>query len=174
MTEAFSKYENQDDRTNQQRVADALLSHLSSYDVVGTGLDDKSYFTYIETKIELNLPEDIHIYHHGRYVAVAEIKSRYGKYTYDYMEKNGVMITTQRLTDLKPFHRQGKHVLIVTETSDGRIVYTTMQRLLHNHPMLETVDGVLKTDHGKKDKAGTGTVIPLCLHTEVLTWQKDS
>ena len=170
----FEKFENVDDRTNQQRVADALMAHLSSYDVVGTGLDNISYFTYTETKIELNEPEDIHISHHGRPVAVAEIKSRGEPYDLDYMITDGILITSQRLNDLMKFHKQGMHVLIVTETSDGRIIYTTMQRLYKYSSMLETVDGVLKTDHGKKDKAGTGTIIPTALHTEALTWQKDS
>lgn len=165
---SFEKYENNSDRTNQQQIADALMSYLSSYEIVGTGLDGVSYFTYTETEDRLNLPEDIHIFHHGREVAVAEIKSRNPPYDLDYMITDGMLITSSRLNDLRPFHRQGKHVLIVSRTSDNHILYVTMQTLLMNRKMLKTKgEGCIKTDHGKKDKSGTGTIIPFSLLKEI-------
>jgi hypothetical protein len=168
VTESFSKYETQDDRTNQQQVADVLLAYLSSYEVVGTGLDGKSYFEFKETKVELNLPQDYDIYHHGRYVAVAEVKCRNAPYDLEYMITDGMLVTSKRLNDLRDFHRHGKHVLIVTRTSDGHILYTTMQVLLDNRDKLKTKgEGCIKTDHGKKDKAGTGTIIPFSLLMEI-------
>ena len=164
----FEKYENNTDRTNQQQIADRLIAHLSSYEVVGTGLDGLSYFTYTETPDRLNMPEDIHVLHHGREVAVAEIKSRNEPYDLDYMITDGMLITSDRLNKLRVFHKRGLHVLIVSRTSDGHILYVTMQTLLSNRDKLKTKEeGCIKTDHGKKDKAGTGTIIPFSLLKEI-------
>jgi len=168
VSDTFSKYENQDDRTNQQQVSDALLAYLSSAPVVGMGLDGISYFEMHQTPEDANEPHDVTIDHHGRCVAVAEIKCRNAPYDLDYMITGGMLVTSKRLNDLRIHHKRGKHVLIVTRTSDGHILYTTMQTLLANRDKLKTKgEGCIKTDHGKKDKAGTGTIIPFSLLTEI-------
>ena len=165
----FEKYENNTDRTNQQQVADVLIAHFSSYEVVGTGLDGITHWDFKPTPDHLNLPQDYDIYHHGMYVAVAEVKCRNPPYDLDYMITDGMLITSERLNKLKDQqHRNGKHVLIVTRTSDGHILYVTMQTLLSNRDKLKTKEeGCIKTDHGKKDKAGTGTIIPFSLLKEI-------
>lgn len=165
----FEKFENDTDRKNQDEVAAVLKRHLESYEIVGMGLDGLSYWEFKPTPQSANLPHDYVIFHHGREVAVAEVKCREGRYTLDYMIKNGMLITTSRLNNLREQHHlNGRHVLIVTRTSDMHILYVNMMTLITNRGMLETKpEGCIKTDHGKKDKKGTGTIIPFSLLKEI-------
>jgi len=166
----FKKFENQGDRVNQRQVAEVLLAYISSCLVVGTGLDGKSYFEFKETKIELNLPQDYDIYHHGRYVAVAEVKCRHrDMYTLDFFKKRDVLIKRKTMVRLyREHYKLGRHVLIVMRTSDKHIVYATMQDLLVDPDLMKKApDGYCKDDHGKKDSDDAGMILPFSAFTEI-------
>ena len=168
MSSSFSKHENQDDRKNQNQVLDALMAYLSSFPVAGTGLDGISYFAVRETEAFANMPYDVIIAHHGRDVAVAEIKCRNAPYDLDYMITGGMLVTSDTLNKLRKQHKLGKHVLLVTRTSDHHILFITMQTLLDNRDKLKTKGhGCIKDNHGKADRKGTGTIIPFSLLTEI-------
>ena len=165
----FVKYEKEKDRVNQRAVAAILQAKFDSFPVVGMGLDNKSYWEFKETPVELNLPQDFDIKHHGRNVAVAEVKCRNPPYDLKYIKSKGMLITTATLTALREqHHNHGRHVLIVSRTSDMHILYVSMQTLMINHKLLTIkADGCLKTDHGTKEKKGTGTIIPFSLLKEI-------
>ena len=163
-------HENDTDRTNQLEVADALHKYLAGLPITGIGLDGLSYWKFKETLRELAEGWDFEVFHHGRYVAVVEIKCRIGeKYMLDFYKGNGAIIRKSTLTNLRKEHiNNGRHVLIVHRTTDGVILYTSLDKLMRNHQLLtKTAKGMIKDDHGDSESDAEGFIFPFELLTEI-------
>lgn len=162
-------YENTKDRVRQKEVEKIVAQFLSSFPITGTGLDNKSYFTMKETNRSLALGHDVDIFHHGRYVAVAEIKCRTGKYNLDYMKKKGWLVEKSLMVYLwREHHKLGRHAMIVNQTSDGYVYYTMLTTLMGIADSLDEVSGMCKSDHGKRDRDAISFVVPFDVMKEMV------
>jgi hypothetical protein len=152
-------YENKSDRKGQAGVQEVFEKHLDNMIVVGRGLDGESYFECVETPDEEKRERDLDIYHHGRWVGVAEIKCR--TYRLDAMKKNGVLMGKNQMTKLRMKHwSMGRHVIFLTQAPEGVVLMCSMADLMHNPKLMRKApEGSIKDDHGKIDTDKEGVII---------------
>ena len=160
-------HETREDRQNQRRVMEFIQRNLlARTPFVGAGFR----YTEIPTEPDDSKPDfDIWMYH--LHVGVVEIKCRTGRYNADYFLQHGYMLDSRKLNSLQKSDKMGFKALFAFESSDGRVFYTTMQRLMANRDSLQKADPemMMTTNHGKDKRKVPfrGYIIPLSLFEEI-------
>ena len=155
-------YENEDDRKLQTRAAIAIRDHLHGLPIIG------KYIEVIETPQSRHLSHDLEFWMWGKKVGVGEIKSR--NRSTDLFRSDGWLMDRERIAALNTqFESKGFPVMLILQTSDGDIFYTTLANLFKNaDKIIAGGDGMVKNDHGNKPSNRTPRIIPFELLTEAL------